>query len=186
MEEARVACVGEVPREIPTRDLARRPPQRLERHLGLAGDRAQVAWLGAGEQHAAQDRTERLGVIDGAERGRDCRRGGIRLLGGDSALLDRKRGGVPGGPHALDVLDRAVHVDRDEAVLVLREPMEPGTVKPRKGDDRVRTVRMSAAKHDSLAVEPASHPPGEQFDPGLLEQSLDGLGDPGAERLERA
>ena len=138
-----------------------------------AGDvRAEVAWLAAGQQDPVDDRMERRGGgRDAGERG-DRLRGDVGLLGGDTAVLDRKISRVARGPDAVDTGHLAVNVDRDETAD--RTPGHPGhggTVKLRHRDDAI-SLKVPRARIDrnvtrlgNLAVGR-----GDRHDPVVLQQ----------------
>ena len=80
-----------------------------------AGDGvAHEAIVAAGEEHSAQDGPERRGHDRRADRLRDRLGGRVRLLGGETALLDRERGPVARRVHAPEAGYAAVGVDGDE------------------------------------------------------------------------
>ena len=67
------------------------------------------------EQDRADDRGKPRLLHGGAGQRGDRPRGGVRLLGGDAAVLDREVGRVAGGVDALEARDLAVGVDRYES-----------------------------------------------------------------------
>ena len=122
--------VAKPPGEVPPAHLLRRPPQVIHRRHAFAlaaGETvAHVQRLGAGDQLAAQDRLERLGLDVGAQPCGDVLGGGVGLLGGEPTLLDREVGAVAGGVDVIDAFDAAVLVDRDEPVGVVRKSLYRG------------------------------------------------------------
>ena len=113
-------------------------------HAGLVlGElRAQVQRRSAGEQEPAQHGTERLGGGAQAEiRGHGFGRR-IGLLGREAALLDRERGRVARGVDAARAGHAAVGVDRDEAVVVAGQALDPRALERGQGDRRVRGARL--------------------------------------------
>jgi hypothetical protein len=110
--------------EVAADDLRWRPPKRVGLHCrGRAAPAcepgAQEARLSAGQQEPAQNGIERLRREVGAGRGGDRLRRGIRLLGCEATLLDRKIGGITGGEDVGGSADTAAAVDRDEAAVVV-------------------------------------------------------------------
>ena len=55
-----------------------------------------------------------------------CSRNGVRLLGSQAALLDREVGPIARRVDVLRPLDSPVVVDRDEAIRVCRQAIDPG------------------------------------------------------------
>ena len=90
--------------------------------------RAHVARRRPGEQQPAQHRPELLRVELGAGAGGDRLGGGVRLLGGDAALLERAGRRVARRVDVVLAAHEAAEVDRDEPVLVVREAgdLRPG------------------------------------------------------------
>src|SRR5207237_4026572 len=123
--EDRTGALREERREVAADDLAGGPPEELAGRDGRVSGAA--AELGAqerrrlsGEEQAPQHGAERLRLDRRSRRGGDRLCGGVGLLRGDAALLDRERGGVPRGEDVVQPLDAAVRVGRDEPVRVAR------------------------------------------------------------------
>ena len=76
-----------------------------------AGVVAHVARAAAGQQPPAQDGAEGLALDDRARVGGDVGSGGVGLLGGQAAELDREVDAVARGPDAVDAGDAPVGVD---------------------------------------------------------------------------
>ena len=138
---ALLVALGEIRRKPAPGDLARRPPQRVPGELALAAAAGRIAaqppGAGAGEQHAAQDRMERLRLDGGAGAGGDRLGGGVRLLGGDPALLDREVGDVAGRPDVARPAYAPALVDRQEPLRIGRQALDRAAGQPRQGDDPV-------------------------------------------------
>ncbi len=69
---------------------------------------------------------------------RDDERGDrVGLLRGQAPLLNRVVGDVPGTEHVLSAVDAAVSIDRQEPVLVLRQPVDRRAGEARERDREV-------------------------------------------------
>ena len=98
----------EIAGELAPGDLGRRPPQRAARDLGASPSPASRRMKRAQRSVSSMPRSTGVngsGSTARAGAGGDVRGGGVGLLAGDAALLDRERGDVAGGVdvgHALD------------------------------------------------------------------------------------
>ena len=175
--------------EVAAGDLARRPPQRVARDLGLAlaaRDRAaHEAVVAAREQDPAQDGPEGL-RLDRRSGARGDRLGdGVGLLGGEPALLDRERGPVAGGVDAVDAGHAAVLVDRDEALGVARDTRDVQSLQPRQADDAVDVDPPAAGIDDQVAVLDGGVGGSDELDAGAVEELGDGVARRSAEDRDR-
>ena len=115
---------GEERRESPADELRRRPPERVDARLPAsargdvaAEDTAARSRSGAGRE----DRPERLRVTR-PRVGRDRLGSGVRLLGGEPALLDGEAGDVARRVDVREPVHAAVAVDGDEPSRVCGTP----------------------------------------------------------------
>ena len=88
---------------------------------------------GAGQQHPAQNGSERLGIDVGADGCRDRLGDRVGLLGGQAALLDREGGRVTGGVYAVEADDAPVGVGQDEAVACAGDAAQSRSGQTRHG-----------------------------------------------------
>jgi hypothetical protein len=135
--------LGEEGPEVASRDLRRRPPQGIgvqaEAALApLRQVRAQEPGDGAGQEQPAKNAPERFRVDRSSSGGRDRLRRRIGLLGGDAALLDRERGRITGGVHAVDTRHPPALVRRHEPGGIVGKAGKARPDQLRQGDDAVR------------------------------------------------
>jgi hypothetical protein len=114
--------------------------------------RAQVQRRAAREQESAQHGAERLGRDGRASQRGDRSRDGIGLLSRETSLLERERGDVARGKDILSVADPSELVDRDEAVLVVRESGKPWALEYGQSDHTVGEHFRSAGEQQHAAA----------------------------------
>ena len=85
------------------------------------GGGAEVGRLPIGVEDALEDRLERARHDGQAQGGEHRLDGGIGLLGGEAALLEREVGDVARGVDAVGARHATVVVHRDEALGILRQ-----------------------------------------------------------------
>jgi hypothetical protein len=162
-------------------DLRGRPPERLGARLRPAEE----ARRPAREQEAAKHRAKRPRLELRACERRDRLRRRVGLLRGDPALLDREARGVAGGEHALDALDAAVLVDRDEAVGGRGEPVDASPAQARHRDHPVDLQRVVAREAQLPVADVERVGAGVQLDPACVELLPHGRARGLPEELER-
>ena len=127
---------------------------------------------GLGSTSAPNSRGDRLG-------------GGVGLLGGDAALLDRAGGCVTRGVHVVEALDAAVQIHWDEAVAVVGEPRDIRPDDARKAHHLVGGKRRPGSGQQLALARLHRHAVGQQLDAALLEQLSHRGGGRRPEQLER-
>src|SRR5207247_624075 len=120
-------------------DLCRRPPECLARDgarlAGASGEvAAEVLRDAAGEKKPAEHGPKRVWRDRGTGAAGDYLGNCVGLLRGKSALLDREAGDVAGCVDVVELLNAAVRVGRDEAVIVLRDAEYPQALEARECD----------------------------------------------------
>src|SRR5512132_872892 len=139
--EDRAGPLREEGGEVAPDDLSRRPPQRLaaaEERIRATGQlSAGEERCSAGQDEPAQDRTERLRLDLHARQRGDLLCGRVGLLGGEAALLDRKRRRVAGGEDVRQVAYVSAWIGRDESLRIGWHPADRRALEPGQGDDAV-------------------------------------------------
>ena len=117
-------------------------------------------------------------------RARDVGRGGVGLLAGDPALLDRERRHVAGGVDVRHAGHARVAVDDEEPVGVGGQPGNARAFEARQGDDAV-DLQQIAAQRDPAGRDDVRVGRGVQDDAGLGQQPGDLTRGVGAEDRQR-
>ena len=155
-------------------DLRGRPPELVETDDGrLVGMREVVAHeprRGSGQEHAPENGTKRLRDDVGTRCLGDRLCGDVGLLGGNPALLDRKRRDVAGGIDPAEALDAAVPIDRDEAVPGLGDAGDGLSDEARHRYDPVHGQRLTRREDELPVTEPERSSSRANLDPALLEE----------------
>jgi hypothetical protein len=86
---------------------------------------------------------ERLALDVGAGECSDRRRGGVGLLRGDAAVLDREVGRVAGGVDVGDTPDLAVGRDGDESMLRDGQAADAGSLSSGSATIRPNSIRRA-------------------------------------------
>ena len=126
-----------------------------------------------GEEQASQHGPERLRLDVGTGRGRDRRRGGVSLLGGKPALLDREGRAVAGGVDPVVVDYAAVCVGWDEPARRLGEAMHAGPAHRGKRDHAIGLDQLCRRRDQAVKIALDRPALREQLDAALGEQILD-------------
>jgi hypothetical protein len=140
--------LGQERRQVASDDLAARPPERLgggSRRLAVAAAElhAQERGLLAGQQQSPEDGLEGGRFDRRSCGGGDRLRDGVRLLGREPALLDRKGRQVAGRVHVARAQNPSVPVGRHEATPVSRHAGDVRPGEPRQRHDPVRLQRAA-------------------------------------------
>jgi hypothetical protein len=124
----------------------------------------------AREQHASQDRTERLCARDGAESRRDRLGGSVGLLGGETSLAERERGHVAGCIDLGAARNASVSVGGDEAARIVRQSADERAGHPRERDHAVRRDRPAPGGAEEAVPEVDRGSPCVKGDAALVQE----------------
>ena len=149
--------------------------------------RAEIERLAARQQHSVNLRVKRWRLGGDSRKRGDRLRGDIGLLRGDTAMLDRKGGRVPGGKHAIKSADLAMDVHRDEAAgTVGRYTRHRRPDQLWQRDDLVdMQVARAGVDGNPAALVDLAMSRGERQDPALLEQAPHAVADVRTEDRQR-
>ena len=159
--------------------------QRARERAVVVEVAAQVQRRLAGEDDAAQHAAAGSGREVGAGLGGDRLGGGVRLLGGEAALLDRPGRGVAGGEDVARAGDAAVLVDFDEAVGVCRQAGDPRALRERERDHRVGHDQAAVAGRQRVADDRVGDGFALEADAGAIQQARERVGGHRPEDVQR-
>ena len=176
----------EVAGQFASRDLRRRPPQRVSGHARLVPRAAAHERRGPlGHQDPVDHRRERLRLQVRAGARGDVVGRRVSLLAGQPALLDRERRDVPRRVHVRHTGDAAVPVGDEEAVAVARQAGDAPADQPRQRDHPQHLQLAAGRELQPGALDALGPRTGVQDDAGLAQQPGDLARRLGAERRQR-
>ena len=165
-------------RQVAATDLVRRPPEPVQAGRSLAAAARDVGLHVQGglarEQLASEHRPERLRRTGGAEAMGDVRGRRVCLLGRQAALLEREVGAIARGIDVLRASQARMLVDREEAAIVGRKPVDGRALHRGQGDDHVGIDLPVTWREDQRVALLVGALPGEDLDPAGAEQLRDG------------
>ena len=124
--------------------------------------------------------------LDGrTEAGGDRRRGGVGLVGGDAALLDRERRDVADGVDVAQPRDRAVLVDGNKPVALGGQSGRGVADEPRQGHDAIGGNRAAVAQRGAVVAHRRDLGLGQEVDAAVAQQVSDDAGGGGSEEGQR-
>jgi hypothetical protein len=108
----------------------------------------------------------------------------VCLLGGEPALLERKRHGVARGIDAGRVGGAAVGVGEDEPVRIGAKAGDPRSLEVGEGDDAIGHDAATTGKHELARLDRDRHHRAPELDSEAVEHRPDGTLGLGTEQLE--